>query len=370
MTTETMVPFVDLKAQYQAYKDEIDSEIQTVIDDTAFIMGPQIARLEAELAAYVECNHALTCSSGTDALLIALMALDVQPGDEIITTPFTFFATGETIVLLGCKPVFVDIEPDTLNMRADLIAAAITSKTKAIMPVSLYGQPSDMEEINNVAARYGITVIEDGAQSFGATYRGAKSGNLSAIGCTSFFPAKPLGCYGDGGAIFTSDDKLAEKMAMIRNHGQAKRYHHDVIGINGRMDTLQAAVLLAKFKYYPDEVTSRQAIANRYSEQLRGIPGVQLPVVRTDRTSVYAQYTLRVPRREELQEYLKMNGVPTSVHYPIPLPQQAALRQFDYPAFPETERAAKDVISLPICAFTSPETVAKVSRLIRTFYNA
>ena len=260
------IPFIDLKAQYQALKPSVDARIQRVLDHGQYIMGPEVAELEEKLAQYTGAKHCITVASGTEALLISLMALGIGPGDEVITTPFTFVATAEVIVLLGATPVFVDIEADTCNIDASLIEAAITPKTKAIMPVSLYGQPADMDEINAIAARHGnIAVIEDAAQSFGADYKGRKSCNLSTIGCTSFFPSKPLGCYGDGGAIFTNDDALAKAMREIRVHGQERRYVHTRIGVGGRMDTLQCAVVLAKLERFAWEVEQRLAIGQRYN---------------------------------------------------------------------------------------------------------
>ena len=281
--------FTDLKTQYAALKESIDARIGRVLEHGQYILGPEMVELEQRLAAYTGAKHCITCASGTEALLIALMAAGVKAGDEVITTPFTFVATAEVIVLVGAKPVFVDIEPDTYNMDVSRVEAAVTPRTRAIMPVSLYGQASDMDELNAIAARHGIPVIEDAAQSFGALYKGRKSCNLSAIGCTSFFPSKPLGCYGDGGALFTSDDALAEAMRQIRVHGQDRRYHHIRIGVGGRMDTLQCAVLLSKLERFGWELGERERLARLYGEKL-GSLGSALPVVRTDRTSVWAQY--------------------------------------------------------------------------------
>lgn len=370
-TTTKSVPFVDLKAQYNAYKAEIDAAMQAVVDQSAFIMGPQVFELEEQLKAFVGAKHAISCCSGTDALLIAMMALDIKPGDEIITTPFTFFATGETIALLGAKPVFVDIDPVSFNINPALIEAAITPKTKAIIPVSLYGQPSDMDEINALALKYNLVVIEDAAQSFGATYKGKRSCNLSRLSCTSFFPAKPLGCYGDGGAVFANDDALAEKIRSIRNHGQTERYVHKYIGINGRIDTIQAAVLLVKLKYYDSEIQKRMDVAASYDAAFADLSEVVRPVVAQDRTSVYAQYTLRAPKRAELQEFLKSRGIPTSVHYPILLSDQEAIASiYDYPDFPVSRAATQEVVSLPICSFTSQETIAYVVEQVKAFYRS
>src|SRR3954463_814734 len=284
--------FTDLKTQYRALQGEIDARMRRVLEHGQYILGPEVRELEEKLAAYTGSKDCITVASGTEALLIALMALDIKPGDEVITTPFTFVATGEMIVLLGAKPVFVDVEEDSANIDASRIAAAITSKTRAIMPVSLYGQPADMDEINVLAAKHGVAVIEDAAQSFGATYKGRKSCNLSTIGATSFFPSKPLGCYGDGGALFTNDDALTAAMREIRVHGQSGRYQHTRIGVGGRMDSLQCAVLLAKLGRFEWEVERRIALGRRYDELLAALaPHVRPIKVKRDRTSVYAQYT-------------------------------------------------------------------------------
>ncbi|MEG0879652.1 MAG: DegT/DnrJ/EryC1/StrS family aminotransferase [Janthinobacterium sp.] len=339
--------FIDLKAQYQALRGKVNTRIQAVLDHGQYIMGPEVKELEGKLQDYTGAKHCITVASGTEALLIALMAIGVKPGDEIITTPFSFIATAEVIVLLGAKPVFVDIEPDTCNINAALIEAAITPRTRAIMPVSLYGQPADMDEINAIAARHGLVVIEDAAQSFGATYKGRKSCNLSTIGCTSFFPSKPLGCYGDGGAIFTSDDALATAMREIRVHGQSRRYVHTRIGVGGRMDTLQCAIVLAKLERFDWEVERRVQIGARYNAQLAGI--ATTVAQRSDRSSVFAQFTVIVPDREALQAALKEAGIPTAVHYPVPMHLQPAYAGLCAPGdYPEAERAAHVVMSLPM----------------------
>src|SRR6185436_10746314 len=313
--------FTDLKTQYKALKRDIDARIQRVLAHGQYILGPEVRELEEKLAAYTGSRHCVTVASGTEALLIALMALDIKPGDEMITTPFTFVATGEMIVLLGAKPVFVDVEEDTANIDASKIASAITPRTRAIMPVSLYGQAADMDEINALAAKHGLPVIEDAAQSFGATYKGRKSGNLSTIGATSFFPSKPLGCYGDGGALFTNDDALATAMREIRHHGQSGRYVHTRIGVGGRMDSLQCAVVLAKLGRFDWELERRIALAKRYDKLLDRFHPIR---VRPDRTSVFAQYTLRSAQRDRIQQVLKEKGIPTAVHYPQSLHQQPA----------------------------------------------
>jgi UDP-2-acetamido-2-deoxy-ribo-hexuluronate aminotransferase len=341
--------FTDLKAQYRAIKRDIDARIQRVLDHGQYILGPEVAELEEKLAAYTGARHCVTVASGTEALLIALMALDIKPGDEVITTPFTFVATGEMIVLLGAKPVFVDVEEDTANIDAAKIAAAVTPRTRAIMPVSLYGQPADMDEINAVAAKHRLPVIEDAAQSFGATYKGRKSCNLSTIGCTSFFPSKPLGCYGDGGAMFTNDDALAQAFREIRHHGQSGRYNHTRIGVGGRMDTIQCAVLLAKLPRLAWEIERRVALGRRYDSLLA--KHVRPIRVKPDRVSVYGQYTVRTTERARIQEALKAKGIPSAVHYPLSLHQQPAYAApYKGQSFPSSEKLAREVLSLPMSA--------------------
>lgn len=340
--------FIDLAAQQVALRPQIERNIDIVLHHGQYIMGPEVKALEEKLAEYSGAKHCITVASGTEALLISLMALGVGAGDEVITTPFTFVATAEVIVLLGAKPVFVDIEPDTCNIDASRIEAAITPKTKAIMPVSLYGQPADMDEINAIAAKYKLPVIEDAAQSFGAEYKGRKSCNLSTIGCTSFFPSKPLGCYGDGGAIFTSDDAIALACREIRVHGQSKRYWHTRIGVGGRMDTLQCAIVLAKLERFNWEVQQRIEIGQRYNVAMdrNSIPRVQQ---RADRSSVFAQYTIFVEDRNQAQESLKKAGIPTAVHYPFPLNQQPVYQGTSCTdPTPNSRQAAKLVMSLPM----------------------
>ena len=361
-----MIPFVDLKAQYQALKPQIQERINRVLEHGQYIMGPEVAELEQKLAAYTGAKHCITVASGTEALLISLMALGVKPGDEVITTPFTFVATAEMIVLLGAKPVFVDIEPDTCNIDARLIKAAITPKTRAIMPVSLYGQPADMEEINAIAAKHKLPVIEDAAQSFGAEYKGRKSCNLSTIGCTSFFPSKPLGCYGDGGAIFTNDDAAAQACREIRVHGQSKRYVHTRIGVGGRMDTLQCAIVLAKLERFDWEVRQRIAKGTRYNQLIDEV-GIQRVQQRTNRTSVFAQYTVLVENREQVQEALKRAGIPTAVHYPLPLNEQPAYRYLcSTGSTPLAAQLAGQVLSLPMSADITPIQQATIVDTLHT----
>jgi UDP-2-acetamido-2-deoxy-ribo-hexuluronate aminotransferase len=340
--------FTDLKAQYAALKPAIDARIQQVLDHGQYIMGPEVGELEERLAAFVGVRHCIGVASGTDALLIAMMSLRIGAGDEVITTPFTFAATAEMIVLLGAKPVFVDVEPDTCLTDARRIEAAITPRSRAIMPVSLYGQVADMAEINAVAQRHGLAVIEDAAQSFGASYRGRRSCGLSTWGATSFFPSKPLGCYGDGGALFTDDDALAQAAREIRVHGQSARYVHTRIGVGGRLDTLQAAVLLAKLERFDWELQRRRELGARYAQLLAGVPGARTLALRPDRDSVWGQYTVFVTRRAQVQAALRSLGVPTAVHYPKPLhrqPAYAAAAQC-----PVSEQVAEQVLSLPMSA--------------------
>jgi UDP-2-acetamido-2-deoxy-ribo-hexuluronate aminotransferase len=363
------IPFIDLKTQYEVLKTSVDARIHKVLDHGQYIMGPEVRELEERLEAYTGARHCITVASGTEALLISLMALGIKPGDEVITTPFTFVATAEVIVLLGAVPVFVDVEPDTCNINASLIEAAITPKTKAIMTVSLYGQPADMDEINAIASHHGnIPVIEDAAQSFGAEYKGRKSCNLSTIGCTSFFPSKPLGCYGDGGAIFTNDDELAKIMRQIARHGQDRRYHHIRVGVNSRLDTLQAAILLPKLAVLDEELAQRQRIADTYSTLLKSqirapechpreggdssSASLITPYIEPHNTSAWAQYTIQVHNREALQDQLKQAGIPTAVHYPIPLNKQPAVADATS-QLPVGDEVAKRVMSLPMHSYLS-----------------
>ena len=344
--------FTDLKTQYAALKTDIDARIQRVLDHGQYIMGPEVKELESALAAYSGAAHCVAVASGTEALLIALMAIGLKPGDEVITTPFTFAATAEVIVLLGGVPVYVDIQPDTCNIDPALIEAAITPRTRAVMPVSLYGQVADMDAINAIAVRHGLVVIEDAAQSFGASYRGQASCNVSSIAATSFFPSKPLGCYGDGGALFTSDAAVAQAAREIRVHGQSGRYHHTRVGLGGRMDTLQCAVVLAKLPRFAWELQRRQALAARYSSliQASGAP-VQLLAVRPDRDCVWAQYTVMVHNRPAVQAALQAAGIPTAVHYPKPLHHQPAYAADCCPdCNPHSISASQRVLSLPMSA--------------------
>jgi UDP-2-acetamido-2-deoxy-ribo-hexuluronate aminotransferase len=343
--------FIDLKSQYAALRERIAERMQGVLDHGQYIMGPEVKELETALAALTGVRHCITVASGTEALLICLMALDLKPGDEVITTPFTFAATAEMIVLAGGKPIFVDIEPDTCNIDVTQIEARITPRTRALMPVSLYGQVADMDEINTIAARHGLAVVEDAAQSFGASYRGKRSGALSTFGCTSFFPSKPLGCYGDGGAIFTDDAALAQACREIRVHGQSQRYTHTRLGVGGRMDTLQCAIVLAKLERFEWEIEQRLRLGERYRQRLAGLPGVELVAVRPDRNSVWAQFTVKVDERAAVQKALAAQGVPTAVHYPKPLHHQAAYAAHCCPdCCPHSITAAARVMSLPMSA--------------------
>lgn len=373
------IPFIDLKAQYRAIEAQVKRRIDAVLEHGQFILGPEVKELEDRLAALVGSTHCITVASGTEALLIALMALGLEPGDEVITSPFTFVATAEVIVLLGGVPLFVDVDPATCTIDPSLIEARITKRTRAIMPVSLYGQPPEMDEINAIAAAHGIPVIEDAAQSFGAVYRGRSSCNLSTIGATSFFPSKPLGCYGDGGALFTNDDRLAVAMREIRVHGQSRRYWHTRLGVGGRMDTIQCAVVLAKLERFEWELARRQEVARRYHERLGAgfawAPPLAssrsrfqlLPWPASDRTSVFAQFTLLVKDRDAAQEQLRKAGVPTAVHYPVPLNEQPAYQRFkgDEPT-PRSSELGRQVMSIPFSADLSTADQDRVCAALRS----
>ena len=351
------IDFANLQLQYQTYKEKIDANLQAILNKSNYILGEEVGILEQELQNFTGAKYAIACSSGTDALLLALMAMDIQPGDEIITTPFTWISTGEMIALLKATPVFVDIEPDTYNLDANLIEAAITKKTKAIMPVSLYGQPADMDAIQAIADKYNLKVIIDGAQSFGSTLNNKTDSNLGDISTTSFFPSKPLGCYGDGGAVFTNNENYAKKIKLLRVHGQNKRYHHQYIGIGGRLDTIQAAILLAKLPHFAKELKDRQKVADQYTSGLSNI--LQTPVIKLNRSSAWAQYTLRVKNRDTLQSKLKENGIPTSIFYPIPLHLQECFKYLNKKLndFPISEKASKEVISIPMNPFLTNEQI-------------
>lgn len=357
-----MMEFIDLAAQQQRIKSEIDANIQKVLTHGKYILGPEVAELEEKLAAYTGAKYCITCANGTDALQIALMALGIGPGDEVITPGFTYIATAETVALLGAKPVYVDVYENTYNLNVELLEAAITDKTKAIIPVSLYGQCADFDGINAIAAKHNIPVIEDGAQSFGASYKGRKSGNLTTISCTSFFPSKPLGCYGDGGAIFTSDDELAKILRQVARHGQDRRYHHIRVGVNSRLDTLQAAILLPKLAILDDEMRLRQEVAANYQRLFAEIGFTATPYIETHNISAYAQFTVRVPNRDAVQTKLKEAGIPTAVHYPIPLNKQPAVASDAI--LPVGDRVAEEVMSLPMHPYLDHNSLIKITQAL------
>ncbi len=353
--------FIDLGLQYQSYKSEIDQSIQNVLNHGQYIKGPEHHELESKLAEYTGAKYCIGCENGTTALEVAMRALGVGQGDEVITVSFSYFATAETIMVLGAMPVFIDVDEATYNMDPGLIEAAISDKTKAIIVVSLYGQCADMDAINVIANKHNLPVIEDAAQSFGATYHGRRSCNLSTIATTSFFPSKPLGCYGDGGACFTSDEALAEKMRMIVNHGQRKRYVHEIIGMNARLDTLQAAILLAKLPHFDDEIKARQQVAKWYAHYLGA--HVVIPTIAEYNMSVFGQYTVLVENRDQVQARLKEQGIPTAVHYPIPMHKQPAFAELPLANthLPVSEKLSQKVISLPFYPFMQEENVKKVA---------
>ena len=363
--------FIDLKIRHQLIGDKINTRVQKVMEHGQFILGPEVCEAEDKLAQYTGSKHCVTVSSGTDALLIALMALGVGAGDEVITVPYTWISTAEVIALLGAKPVFVDIRPDTWNMNETQLEASISDKTKAIMPVSIYGQCPDMDAINTIAKKYDLPVIEDAAQSFGATYKGKKSCNLSTIGSTSFFPSKPLGCYGDGGALFTNDDELAEKFRWIRVHGQERKYHHPILGINGRMDTIQSAILLEILELFPNEVQKRENLGKTYSQGLVHIDGLETPSIGEHNTSVYAQYTILTERREQIQKSLKEKDIPSVSYYSVPLHLQPVFNYLGHSKneFSVAEKVANECLSLPMSPYLSKVDQAKVIDAISSLPN-
>ena len=354
-----MIEFCDLKAQQARIKDKIEAGIHRVLAHGQYILGPEVAELEENLAAFVGTKHCITCANGTDALQIAQMALGVAHGDEVITPGFTYIATAETVALLGAKPVYVDIDPRTYNLDPALLEAAITPRTKAIIPVSLYGQCADFDTINAIAAKYGIPVIEDAAQSFGGSYKGRRSCNLSTIACTSFFPSKPLGCYGDGGALFTNDDELAKVIRQVARHGQDRRYHHIRVGVNSRLDTLQAAILLPKLDILADEIQSRQQVAATYDLLFKEAGIDSTPYVEPHNISAWAQYTVQVQDRDLYQAKLKELGIPTAVHYPIPLNKQPAVADSNV-SLHVGDLVAGRVMSLPFHPYMSKEVIEEV----------
>jgi len=357
--------FIDIPKQYRLYKKEIDEAVAAVLESGHFVMGPQVRELEEKLAAYVGSKYCIGVASGTDSLQIALMALGIGPGDEVITVPFTWISTAEVIGLVGATPVFVDIDPETYNIALDKIEAAVTPRTKAIIPVNLFGQMPDYNALNAIAEKHGLAVIEDAAQSFGATQNGKRSCGMATVGSTSFFPAKPFGCYGDGGALFTDDDLLATKMRAIRTHGGEKRHYHPYLGMNSRLDTLQAAILLAKLPHYPEEVKGRERIGARYSELLQGCCAV--PKIAAGNSHVYAQYTIRLEERDAVAAKLKEQGVPTAVYYPKCLHEQPVFEHlgYAYGDFPESEKAAGEVLSLPMHPWLTEEEQDKVVNAVK-----
>ncbi|QOW54225.1 MULTISPECIES: DegT/DnrJ/EryC1/StrS aminotransferase family protein [Acinetobacter] len=354
-----MIEFIDLKAQQSRIKAEIDEGIQRVLAHGQYILGPEVAELEEKLAAYVGAKYCITCANGTDALQIAQMAFGVGPGDEVITPGFTYIATAETVAVLGATPIYVDVNLKTYNLDVEKLEAAITPRTKAIIPVSLYGQCADFDAINAIAAKYNIPVIEDAAQSFGATYKGRKSCNLSTVACTSFFPSKPLGCYGDGGAIFTNDEELAKVIRQIARHGQDRRYHHIRVGVNSRLDTLQAAILLPKLAILDDEMQARQRVADTYTKLFNETGILTTPFIEVHNQSAWAQYTIQVENRSEVQAKLKEQGIPTAVHYPIPLNKQPAVADVNA-VLPVGDVVAERVLSLPMHPYLTIEAQEKI----------
>ena len=358
-----MIEFIDLKAQQARLKEKIDAGIQNVLAHGQYILGPEVTELEEKLADYVGAKYCITCANGTDALQIVQMAFGIGVGDEVITPGFTYIATAETVAVLGAKPVYVDVNPKTYNLDVEKLEAAITPRTKAIIPVSLYGQCADFDAINAIAAKYNIPVIEDAAQSFGASYKGRKSCNLSTVACTSFFPSKPLGCYGDGGAIFTNDAELAKIIRQIARHGQDRRYHHVRIGVNSRLDTLQAAILLPKLEILDDEMQARQRVAENYNKLFNEAGILTTPFIEAHNHSAWAQYTIQVDNRDDVQERLKAQGIPTAVHYPIPLNKQPAVAD-ESAVLPVGDAVAERVMSLPMSAYLKFESLVKISRIL------
>ena len=354
-----MIEFIDLKAQQARLKDKIEAGIQNVLTHGQYILGPEVKELEEKLAAYVGAKYCITCANGTDALQIAQMAFGIGPGDEVITPGFTYIATAETVALLGATPVYVDVNPKTYNLDVEQLEAAITPRTKAIIPVSLYGQCADFDAINAIAAKHGIPVIEDAAQSFGATYKGRKSCNLTTVACTSFFPSKPLGCYGDGGAIFTNDDELAKVIRQIARHGQDRRYHHIRVGMNSRLDTLQAAILLPKLEILDEEMQARQRVAETYTKLFNDAGINTTPCIEAHNQSAWAQYTIQVENRDDVQAKLKEQDIPTAVHYPIPLNKQPAVAD-ESVILPVGDAIAERVMSLPMHPYLTAEAQEKI----------
>jgi UDP-2-acetamido-2-deoxy-ribo-hexuluronate aminotransferase len=360
-----MIEFIDLKTQQASIKDKIDAGIQRVLAHGQYILGPEVTELEEKLAAFVGAKYCITCANGTDALQIAQMALGIGPGDEVITPGFTYIATAETVALLGAKPVYVDVDPRTYNLNPQLLEAAITPRTKAIIPVSLYGQCADFDAVNSIAEKYGIPVIEDAAQSFGATYKDTKSCNLSTIATTSFFPSKPLGCYGDGGAIFTNDDELAIVIRQISRHGQNRRYNHIRVGVNSRLDTMQAAILLQKLDIFSNEVDLRRSVADKYNQLLLASGVTSIPFISENCRSAWAQYTIQVAGRDAVQEKLAAAGIPTIVHYPIPLNKQPAVADRSY-SLNVGDALSERVLSLPMHPYLVDDDIIYIAKKLKS----
>jgi len=355
--------FIDLVAQQDRIKDKLNANIQKVLAHGQYILGPEVHELEEKLSAYTGAKYCITCANGTDALQIAQMAFGIGPGDEVITPGFTYIATAETVAVLGAKPIYVDINPKTYNLDAEQLEAAITPRTKAIIGVSLYGQCADFDAINAIAAKHNIPVIEDAAQSFGASYKGKKSCNLTTVACTSFFPSKPLGCYGDGGAIFTNDEALATVIRQIARHGQDRRYHHIRVGVNSRLDTLQAAILLPKLEILDDEMQARQRVAETYNQLFTEVGITTIPFIEAHNQSAWAQYTIQVDNRDEVQTKLKEQGIPTAVHYPIPLNKQPAVADRNA-VLPVGDEVAERVVSLPMHPYLKQKEQQKIARAL------
>lgn len=360
---------VDVVGQYQKIKPDVDAAIHKILDSGQFILGKEVGEFECQIAGYLGVKYAVGCASGTDALQVAMMALDIGHGDEVITTPFTFVATTETIVLLGAKPVYVDIDPATYNINPSHIESAITSKTKAIIPVHLYGQAADMDPIMEIARKHRLKVIEDSAQALGASYKVKKVCTFGDLSCISYFPSKNLGAFGDAGMVVTNDVALGEKVRMICAHGSKTRYYHETLGVNSRLDTLQAVILSVKLKYLDSWNAARRAAAKRYNELLKGTP-VTLPVVAPECDHIFHQYTLRAPKRNELAEHLKQKGIPHAIYYPVPLHLQKAFAVAGKQkgAFPVTEQAADEVLSLPIHTELTEEQLVYITDAIKEFY--
>jgi UDP-2-acetamido-2-deoxy-ribo-hexuluronate aminotransferase len=371
------IQMVDLHGQYLKIRDDIDHAIAGVLNETAFIQGPQVKQFTAALEKYTGSPHVIGCANGTDALQIAMMALDLQPGDEVIVPVHTYVATAEVIALLRLNPVFVDVDPVSFNLDPSKLKAALTGKTKAIVPVHLYGQCAPMEEILAFAAEHGLHVIEDTAQALGAVYtfsdgKTKQAGTMGIIGTTSFFPSKNLGCYGDGGALFTADSELAEKIRIIANHGQRKKYYHELVGVNSRLDTMQAAILDVKLRHLPEYEKSRREVADYYDIHLSGIPDLKKPVRMPYSTHVFHQYTLQVNKRDQLKAFLESQGIPTMIYYPVPLHFQEAYRRPEAGpgSFPVAESLSESVISLPVHTEMDTDTLNYICTCIRNFFHA